>query len=657
MLIRRIIAVIVGLVFIFSVWISLFSLRITGTALDEDFYIKHLREADIFNFFYDDLLPKLIDETDEEDLGRDVDLSRVNAHIVMALREILPPEFLQEEAEEAIKVFVPYLKGATDEFAIEIPLAERIRAAGPALKNALRDGEIVDLVYDDLLNPSIEDALVEADGIPFGIQVSSQEMVEIFRRIAPDEWLQEQLVNAVDEMLPYLAGDSEDFRVVIGVSEQVAAARVEIKALLTRWDGSTFLFEEIVDPAVESALGDSFTVPFNLTVTPEDVQTVLRETLTEEWLRIQVEGLVDVTADYLTGARQEFTYTVPLDELNEPAVASVGRLMDAKLDTFYASLRQCTAQELQGLDLDTFVRDGIPCRPPGVSAEQLKTAVQLTNYDAEVARLVDGVLPNAFTFTESQIRTAIGEDQWSTLQDVRGWIQDGLIFTRGDLEDEVAKAGYEGPIPYEDLDDAARLRVREMSEDVDNLRDAREEIQKITFTQDDLRERLDEEDSDAWENLQDLRNDLKDIRGQLSYFRILAWLIPALLFASIGMLGARSWPNKMIWSASFLAVPSILIFVFAGPAYTSGFRGDLEREITEEIEERRDVDAPSETDILEKGRDIALNAVDDFSSGLSRRAMILMIVSLVAIAGGIVWRYWDKIRPPPESPAPPGSTL
>ena len=649
MILRRIIAVVLGVILIFVTWFSLISLRVNDTVLSDGFYAEQLREGDVYNFFYDELLPLLIDEASEEKtLGREIDLRKVKPQIITALRETFPPEFLQEETERALKVFVPYLVGSEDEFVVEVPIADRIRAAGPAFKKAIRDGAIVDLLYEDVITPAVEDLLEEPEEVPFEVPVTTEEVVDIMRRIAPADWLEGQMANAIDTIVPYFAGDVDRFIVVIDVSDRLDVARPELKALLAKWDARTFLFDEIVDPAAETSIGDDFKAPFDLTVTSQDVQTVLRETLTEEWVRLQVDTLVDVTVDYLSGDTRGLAFVVPLEDRKGPAVESVGRLIDERLAALYPTIRVCNPLEAQTLDINDFKQTGILCRPPGLSLDVLKTAVDLTDFDDEVARLVDGVLPDTFTLSEAEIRGVLGEDQWSTLQDIREAVQDGFTFTDIDLEDELARDDYPSNafVSFADLDDAGRQRARDASNNVEALREFREDIQDVQFTQEDLKERLEEEDPEVYENLQDTRDSLDSGRG---FWRIFAWLLPVLLLVSVGMLGGRSIAAKVIWAATFIAIPSIILFFSVGPGYSSGYRDTIEREITEEIEKDALVDTPAETAIKEKGRDILQNGVDDIFSGLSRRALILMIVSLVVLGGAVGYYRWEKGRGPPES--------
>ena len=645
MVARRIAAVILGIILIFVTWFSLISLRVNDTVLSSGFYVSQLRDADAFNFFYDDLLPLLIDEASEEEtLDRDIDLREVKPQIIQALRETLPPDWLQEQAEAAIEAFFPYLVGKTDEFVIEVPIADRIRGAGPAFKKATTDGAFVDLLYDDVVTPEVEEAFSDASAVPLDLSLTAGEVVEIFRRVATDAWLHLQIANAIDEVIPYFAGDAEHFTVTIRPEDRIDVARGEIKGVLAGWDARAFLFDEIVDPVVETNIGESFGVPFNLTVTSQEVQSILRDILTEDWIRLRVDQLVDTTTDYLSGRTETFSMVVPLSDRKVAAVTSVGRLTDARLEALYPTIRECTAQELRTINLLDFARTGIACRPPGTTLEQLKAVVSLTNFDAEVTRLVDLALPDTFTLTQAETRATIGEEQWSVLQDIRGWVRDGFTFTDVDLEGELAEADFTGRVPYDDLDAAGRQAARDQSGNVDAFRDALRDITDGRFTQDDLRDRMREGNSDAYDDFQDGREDLDSMRSGVSF---LAWLVPALLLVSVGMLGGRSIPAKVMWAAAFLAVPSVILFAVAGPGYTSGYRDDVEREIDESIAST-DLDTPSERAITEKGADIGLNAVDDILSGLSSRALILMVVSLVALGGSIGYYWWEKRRPPPD---------
>ena len=138
---RRILAVLLIPFFLALFLSTLVVLRVNETALAADFYIDQLRKADIFNFLYDDVVPAALDQTSQESQDLPIELEVIEDELVSSLKEVLPPEWLQEQTELVIGEAVPYMAGDTDSFAITIPLADRLRILGDVLKRELGGGD------------------------------------------------------------------------------------------------------------------------------------------------------------------------------------------------------------------------------------------------------------------------------------------------------------------------------------------------------------------------------------------------------------------------------------------------------------------------------------------------------------------------------------
>ena len=648
MLIRRFLAVILGIVFIPVAIVALLFLRLNDTFLEDDFYVSQLRQADIFNFLYDDIAPLAIEEVRAETTDLVIDIGEVSPELVAAVREAFPPEWLDEQVEGAVRAFLPYLVGDTEEFLISVPVADRVRAAGAALKKALSNDKLVELLYQDVVAVQIQEALEQQGAVPFGLDVTQDQIEAVVRGIAPPEWLRAQIEGAVDALLPYLAGDTDQFTITISVSDRAEAAGEELKGLLALWDARDFLFEQVIDPVIQQSIGDDFLLPFNLLLSSQDVKQVIRDVVTEEWLDPRTEELIDVTVGFLVGEGESFAYVVPLVERKEVAVASVGRLMDQRLTQLYASTRPCTLEELAALDPRQFADQGIPCRPPEMTLDDLKALVGLSDYQGRVAQVVGDAVPDSLTFTEADLRRALGPEQSQRLDEIRLWVQRGFAFTDADLEEVLVMADYEGAIPWEALDDAAQRRAVAESENVEVLEDVRREVrQGLTFTQEDLRERLaEDDDSYALSDFDQGRTWL----GRARSFSIAAWLMPAAILLSVGILGGRRLSAKIAWAAFFLTIPAGIVFAAAGPVYDRVAAPEIQDLFDEKLlDPDADRTALEETG-LRKGSSVVLNVGDDFSSGLAQRALLLLIVGGGAFGVALLWQRVIRTRGPPASP-------
>ena len=107
-----------------------------------------LREMDAAELLYEQVVePKV-----KEDLGEGVDLtfgvSISDTEVSDALREVAPPEWVQEQVELVIDEAGPYLAGKTDSFSLEISLVDNKRLAGGIIEGIVR--EKLTVLVDDL---------------------------------------------------------------------------------------------------------------------------------------------------------------------------------------------------------------------------------------------------------------------------------------------------------------------------------------------------------------------------------------------------------------------------------------------------------------------------------------------------------------------------
>jgi hypothetical protein len=72
--------------------VTLMTLRVNDTFLEEQFYKDQLVEADIYNFLYTDALTLAIDQQLEEAGGLPLGIDLTTEEIVAAVQATLPPD-------------------------------------------------------------------------------------------------------------------------------------------------------------------------------------------------------------------------------------------------------------------------------------------------------------------------------------------------------------------------------------------------------------------------------------------------------------------------------------------------------------------------------------------------------------------------------------
>ncbi len=579
--------------------------QVNGTLGNPRFYIGQLRQADIYNFIYDDLAPAALDQYDG-DLGEDApkyDILRLKSRALAVARQTLPPEWLQAQMEQTISEVLPYMLGDTEEFSVTIPLKERVKAGSQAIKSNFLEKETFATIYDPTVVWAVDKGLANLDKLPYKIKLTRGELDSSLRTLLPQDWLLAQANGSLDAVVPYVTGEAEHFTVRIPLQDRVEAAKTVAVRILSKPETYDFIMDEVVAPTIEDSVGQTVPLPFGISVTQAEVVAAVRGVLPQPWVADRLTDVINQSALYIQGRSNTIAIVVPLAERKAAVIQVVSDLADAKLKALYDGLPQCTPQDL----LRGVVVGGIPqCRPAGMSYDQAKSALGL-DMRQTVTQQIGGLLPDQWTFTEADLRQALGEDAWDVVGKARDRVVNGWTFTDSDLR-------------------------KQLGDRASTLDDVRDWIGNgFTFTQQDLRDRIMEGDNgdQALRDFDNARDQLGSARGLL----FLLWGIPLILLVGIGFLGGRNWSSRLAWVAAVLGTGAAIAFISSGPVYSFAARPEIQSALAEAT---ADVEGVTAQLAAEKGISMALNVADTFANGLRTKALLTLLLAGAGVAGAVV---------------------
>ncbi|HEY82453.1 MAG TPA: hypothetical protein G4O01_04085 [Dehalococcoidia bacterium] len=608
MWLRRAIILPLALLFIILSILLLVVFRVNATVGNPDFYNEQLRQADIYNFIYTEVLPAALEETELGDADIGLDISQLKPHIMGIAEQTLPPEWLEAQVEQTIEQVVPYLWGDTEGFQVNITLKDRVEAGAQALKDTLHKEEIFSELYDGIIGLIIAKLEADAELPPF-FAFSVEEMERVLRTVLPEAWVLRQVDAAIDEVVPYFTGDTERFTVRIEIIDRLDALEEVLADMLGRAESYERLFEVALAPVIEQSTGEMAQLPIGLSLTSEEVLAAVRETMPLEWYQARVSDILAQLFSYLKGESETLEVTIPLGE-RKPAIArALGELADQKLESIFDSLPECTSGHLWEL-LAKAPLETIPeCKPPGMSYQEFKELVGI-DFELMLIPLVDMWVPDQWTLSEAELRQMFGgEGEEDFLEKAREWVQTGLVFTSEDLRENL------GP-DYETVEKVRRWIAT-----------------GLIFTDQDLRQGI---GSEQLGTLEQARSTLGMVRRWL----MAAWVIPALLLLAIGVLGSRRWSARLLWAAVVLAAMAVLAYLAFGPLFSAMAQPRIDEALMSAVGQVSGFQALA----AEKGVSLAQNAIDSFIGGLRGQALGLLIVSGVLIGVGVVWHFWGRIR-------------
>jgi hypothetical protein len=191
-----------------------------------DEFIFLTRKADAYTLLFDELLDPAIEEAmqGELPLGLEVTPERLSRSV----RAVVPPEWVQEQVEGLLDEVTPWAVGEADSFEIRARLSPLVGDVLREIKDLLRDIDAYSLLYGEVIDPRIQEFLGDGVELPLGIMVSTDEVKQALRQVAPVEWVQGEAERLIDEASPYLTGDTNAFALSISLRDNKRQARALI---------------------------------------------------------------------------------------------------------------------------------------------------------------------------------------------------------------------------------------------------------------------------------------------------------------------------------------------------------------------------------------------------------------------------------------------
>ena len=631
--VRRFLTFPLGLILLVLLIVALALLQVNATFLDPDYYTDELRKADIYRFALQDVLTSALDEAralEGEDFSEDLDenplvtLGLPTETIVAAVNRAFPPDWVQSRVEEVFNGFGRYISGQQDGFEVSPRLREQALITVAELKALLRDADAYNLMFEELIDPGIEDALTYQ--LPLDVEISAVQLQTAVRNIAPPEWIKGQFEAALDEITPYLIGQQQTFEIKVPLQDRANIALVEIKSLLRESDAYDLLYTQVIEPFVLDSIGPSVSLPFGLAIAGDEVLDGLRRVAPPEWVSQQAEAVIDQASAYLTGAEDGFAINISLADNKREAATVLEETIDVKLAELVGNLSTCDLSST-GAAATSIGRGQIPsCIPPGIDAQQ---ALDRLDIDVKgfVRRFVLDPIPNDMTFTDVDLRRALvvagAAENLDLIDDIREIVRDGWV--------------------YSDVDLRADLERTWGDQALERLQDVREFLaDEWSYTEIDFRNDL--VTATSIDSLNDFDNG-RDLFGTVRTFRFIVYLPIIIVVVLIGFLGGATWRQRFGWAAVYLLITSFLVFLAAGLVY-----GEVSDVWLDEVRDGLTLEfgmdgkfENTERLVRDKLLEIVDSVSDGFASGIAKRSLIFVAVAAAILAIALGWDHILKL--------------
>ncbi len=195
-----------------------------------------LRESGSYELLLERELEPIFDEwagealpTDEQESGWVTFLGGSSGNtrnsLVRVFTSVVTPEWLAQQVEDGASEVTSYVVGSSDGFELRVALDDvQAAAAADEIEAVLGEAHAYDLAHSTVIGPAVEEQVDAVVHLPYGVEVTREEVLAAVREAMPPEWVEQQTAVLTAGVASYLTGQSDGFTFEIDVPKDLAAA-------------------------------------------------------------------------------------------------------------------------------------------------------------------------------------------------------------------------------------------------------------------------------------------------------------------------------------------------------------------------------------------------------------------------------------------------
>lgn len=200
-------------------------------------------------------------------------------------------------------------------------------------KDQLDSSDFYDFVVVDMTTKLVEQAYngkaddANASG-QFAIDdlgLEPQQIIDSVRNSLPPEWLQSESEAAIDAIVPYLAGDTDEFSYTPKPTERIEAINVELKALQRESRLYEIAVEDVASPAIETLVEQ--TVPGVIDFSRDDATNAVKNVFPRDWIHDNIDLIFDDVTAFLVSDANDVSIVIPLGDRAVPMTEELKALL------------------------------------------------------------------------------------------------------------------------------------------------------------------------------------------------------------------------------------------------------------------------------------------------------------------------------------------
>ena len=188
-----------------------------------------LNESDIYKMVMENQVRPVVSEASKNELPFDV---TVNEDQLMAsIQKIISKAWLTGQIDSVLGEVVPYAVGSEDTFSIVVKVDDRIEVAVAEVKSLMAEANAYEALFEGSIAPNISSSIGNSAKLPYGIEITDEEISSIIKKTAPPSWMQKTTESILDNATPYLVGKTDEFTISINIEPNKEEAVSDLMAL------------------------------------------------------------------------------------------------------------------------------------------------------------------------------------------------------------------------------------------------------------------------------------------------------------------------------------------------------------------------------------------------------------------------------------------
>ena len=545
---RKILALLLAGLFFILFFVATTVNQVVDTASDPGVITGMLDDSDAYDYVYDNIVGNMVHDMVTKGIEIDNGLDESSPPTVLSfddpdadsvaitnlIETLVPREYVKEKLEESLNGIVPYVRGETDDFTIDLEVQGRVRLVPAAARQVVADLDLTERVIDDLLIPQLYKFVDQISDQALGIELTNIEVENAAREVFEAGWLEAQLFGAIDEITPFFAGDADSFNVVLKFDDRaVIFGRILKEKLVSESTLYNLVFTQVVDPLIQQTISESTSVGFGIALTEVEVVETFEIIAPRAWVEEQGEGVIDALLDYLVGKSDSLEYTVDLSDRKSEATETLQILAREKLKLALGDIPTCSSPlDAIGASQDLAARQFPRCVIGGQSAIDSTIAEFGPVMDLKIASFVEAQVPNEVAYSQAQLAAHTGGGL-DTIKDLRSRIYEGVNFTDRDLVNAMSDGS---PESQDDAEKALRILANGVMITEQNITD---NINPGALQQ---------------------FNDARDLAGTALGIRWILWIFVLVPLFLIVLIGGSDWSGRMKWVGGVVAVSALIVY-------------------------------------------------------------------------------------------------